>query len=205
MRGTDLEEENRRLKKELAIAQEERDILKSCGHLLQNTEMKYRFIREHTGTFRVETMCRVLKVSRTGYYRWLKRPVSQRRSQDEIIKEQIVSIYNKSRKTYGSPRNGNDEISPLFFEPPASRRLLGTITAAHLRRRLMPGSRPTLSRPPGATSVAAYAAHWAGLRNFAGEIMPHYQPYRPVPDLVSPSTRHCTQLTEVLWTRENVE
>ncbi|WP_143744341.1 IS3 family transposase, partial [Neomoorella thermoacetica] len=105
MRGTDLEEENRRLKKELAIAQEERDILKKAGgHLLQNAEMKYRFIREHTGTFRVETMCRVLKVSRTGYYRWLKRPVSQRRSQDEIIKENILNIYNKSRKTYGSPR-----------------------------------------------------------------------------------------------------
>ncbi|WXJ94324.1 IS3 family transposase ISCce3 [Neomoorella carbonis] len=66
--------------------------------------MKYRFIREHTGTFRVETMCRVLKVSWTGYYRWLKRPVSQRRIQDEIIKEQIVNIYNKTRKTYGSPR-----------------------------------------------------------------------------------------------------
>ena len=66
--------------------------------------MKYRFIREHTGTFRVETMCRVLKVSRTGYYCWLKRPVSQRRIQDEIVKEQIVNIYNKSRKTYGSPR-----------------------------------------------------------------------------------------------------
>jgi transposase len=30
MRGTDLEEENRRLKKELAIAQEERDILKKA-------------------------------------------------------------------------------------------------------------------------------------------------------------------------------
>ncbi|WP_338826103.1 IS3 family transposase [Neomoorella thermoacetica] len=105
MRGTDLEEENRRLKKELAIAEEERDILKKAGgHLLQNAEMKYRFIREHTGTFRVETMCRVLKVSRTGYYRWLKRPVSQRRSQDEIIKEKILNIYNKSRKTYGSPR-----------------------------------------------------------------------------------------------------
>jgi transposase InsO family protein len=66
--------------------------------------MKYRFIREHTGTFRVETMCRVLKVSRTGYYRWLKEPVSQRKIQDEIIKEEIENIYNKSRKTYGSPR-----------------------------------------------------------------------------------------------------
>jgi transposase len=36
-KGTDLEEENRRLKKELAIAQEERDILKNFHeHLLTN-------------------------------------------------------------------------------------------------------------------------------------------------------------------------
>jgi transposase len=36
-RGTDLEEENRRLKKDLAIAQEERDILKNFHeHLLTN-------------------------------------------------------------------------------------------------------------------------------------------------------------------------
>ena len=66
--------------------------------------MIYRFIREHTGEFRVETMCRVLKVSRTAYYRWLIRPVSRRKEQDKIIKEQIVKIYKESRKTYGSPR-----------------------------------------------------------------------------------------------------
>jgi len=66
--------------------------------------MIYRFIREHTGIFRVETMCRVLKVSRTAYYYWLKRPKSQRRMKDEVIKEQIITIYKQSRKTYGSPR-----------------------------------------------------------------------------------------------------
>ncbi len=66
--------------------------------------MIYRFIREHTGEFRVETMCRVLKVSRTAYYCWLIRPVSRRRVQDEVIKEQILQIYSKSRRIYGSPR-----------------------------------------------------------------------------------------------------
>ncbi len=66
--------------------------------------MIYRFIREHTGEFRVETMCRVLKVSRTAYYYWLKKPKSQRRIQDEVIKEQVITIYKQSRKTYGSPR-----------------------------------------------------------------------------------------------------
>lgn len=66
--------------------------------------MIYRFIREHTGEFRVEKMCRILKVSRTGYYHRLHRPVSQRRVKDEVIKEQIVKIHYESRKTYGSPR-----------------------------------------------------------------------------------------------------
>ena len=66
--------------------------------------MIYRFIREHTVEFRVETMCRVLKVSRTAYYHWLIVPISQRRIQDEVIKERIVKIYNERRKTYGSPR-----------------------------------------------------------------------------------------------------
>ncbi len=66
--------------------------------------MIYAFIRGHMGEFHVETMCRVLKVSRTAYYRWLIRPVSQHRAQDEIIKEQIMKIYQQSRKTYGSPR-----------------------------------------------------------------------------------------------------
>ena len=37
MRGTDLEEENRRLKKELAIAQEERDILKKAVAIFSKT------------------------------------------------------------------------------------------------------------------------------------------------------------------------
>ncbi len=66
--------------------------------------MIYRFIREHTGEFRVETMCRVLKVSRTAFYCSLIRPVSQRRIQDEVIKDQILQIYRKSRRIYGSPR-----------------------------------------------------------------------------------------------------
>lgn len=66
--------------------------------------MIYRFIREHTDKFRVGKMCRVLKMSRTAYYRWLSRPVSQRKEQDKVIKEQIVRIYKQSRKTYGSPR-----------------------------------------------------------------------------------------------------
>jgi putative transposase len=66
--------------------------------------MIYRFIREHADEFRVETMCRVLKASRTAYYCSLIRPVSRHKVQDKVIKEQILEIYCKSRRIYGSPR-----------------------------------------------------------------------------------------------------
>ena len=56
--------------------------------------MKYRFILDNSKVFHVKTMCRVLKVSRSRYYSWLKKPLSQRQIQEEIIKERIIYIYN---------------------------------------------------------------------------------------------------------------
>ena len=49
-------------------------------------------------------MCQVLKVSRSGYYDWLKYPLSKRKIEDMKIKQKITEIYYNSRKTYGSPR-----------------------------------------------------------------------------------------------------
>jgi len=49
-------------------------------------------------------MCQVLSVSRSGYYSWLKYPISQRKKKDMQLKLEIQRIYDKSRKRYGSPR-----------------------------------------------------------------------------------------------------
>jgi len=49
-------------------------------------------------------MCRVLKVSRSGYYIWLKSEPSERTKENLKLTEQIRLIYNKSNQTYGSPR-----------------------------------------------------------------------------------------------------
>jgi len=49
-------------------------------------------------------MCQVLKVSRSGYYQWIKYPESQRKIEDMDLKQKIVIIYHNSRRTYGSPR-----------------------------------------------------------------------------------------------------
>lgn len=48
--------------------------------------------------------CRVLAVSRSGYYDWLGRPVSLRHQENELLLKQIEQIHADSRETYGSPR-----------------------------------------------------------------------------------------------------
>jgi putative transposase len=49
-------------------------------------------------------MCRVLEVSASGYYAWLKRGVSRRAQEDAQLLRQIKVIHVKSRGIYGAPR-----------------------------------------------------------------------------------------------------
>jgi putative transposase len=52
----------------------------------------------------VEIQCRVLQVSRAGFYRWLIRGISkQARERQELLKE-VMLIHKGSRGNYGSPR-----------------------------------------------------------------------------------------------------
>ena len=49
-------------------------------------------------------LCGWLKVSRSGYYAWVKRSLSNRAREDQVLAKKIVSIHQDSRGTYGSPR-----------------------------------------------------------------------------------------------------
>ncbi len=49
-------------------------------------------------------MCKVLKVSVSGYYYWLKHPISSRTVKEQALLVDIDRIYNDSKKRYGSPR-----------------------------------------------------------------------------------------------------
>lgn len=52
----------------------------------------------------VRISCLVLKVSASGYYSWLKRPLSVRKTEDERLWQKIKKYWEDSRKTYGRPR-----------------------------------------------------------------------------------------------------
>jgi len=62
------------------------------------------FIKNHHPMFAIEKMCKVLKVSRSGYYEWIGRKPSSRKEENKMILDRIKQIYNASKGRYGSPK-----------------------------------------------------------------------------------------------------
>lgn len=64
----------------------------------------FRFIDAGKASYPVSVLCKALKVSRSGYYDWKKRPPSRRSREDASLSAKIRQIHERSRGTYGSPR-----------------------------------------------------------------------------------------------------
>jgi putative transposase len=61
-------------------------------------------VKANQAVYRVATMCRVLEVSRSGYYAWLKRETSDRARANAALLKVIQEIHEESDGTYGAPR-----------------------------------------------------------------------------------------------------
>ena len=70
----------------------------------QERQVKFRFIKHHKFKFSVEKMCKVLKVSTSEYYNWLKAKVSKLWLYNQKLSELITTIFEDSFKSYGAPR-----------------------------------------------------------------------------------------------------
>ncbi len=66
--------------------------------------MKFAFIRDHRVYWPVTVICGVLKVSRSGFFAWLKRPASARSRRRRELIEKIRIAHRENRELYGSPR-----------------------------------------------------------------------------------------------------
>ena len=64
----------------------------------------FRFIDAEKASYPVSVLCEALRLSRSGYYDWKKRPPSRRSREDLVLTAKIHEIHQRSRKTYGSPR-----------------------------------------------------------------------------------------------------
>ena len=66
--------------------------------------MRFRFIKRHVGQFRVSIMCKVLQVSRAGYYAWCKRGPSARDEANQRLLKLLRRLFKLNRQRYGYRR-----------------------------------------------------------------------------------------------------
>jgi putative transposase len=66
--------------------------------------MRFAFIQSHAQRWHITTMCRVLEVSRAGYYAWRARPLCERGQIDQMLTAKIEAIQAQVHRRYGSPR-----------------------------------------------------------------------------------------------------
>ncbi len=65
---------------------------------------RYQFVADHASQYAVTVLCRMLRVSGSGYYAWRGRPESHRCQANHALEHQIRQVHAASRHTYGSPR-----------------------------------------------------------------------------------------------------
>jgi len=63
--------------------------------------VKYAFIKAHQTEFSVRAMCRVLKVHHSGFYAWVKSPISRRAKEEQRLTARIKDAWLESGRVYG--------------------------------------------------------------------------------------------------------
>jgi putative transposase len=66
--------------------------------------VRYGCIERHRDEFPVVLMCRVLEVTRSGFYAWRTREPSARARREQRLRIEIRAIHRKTHGRYGSPR-----------------------------------------------------------------------------------------------------
>jgi len=66
--------------------------------------MTFRLIEAEKAEHSISRLCRVLGVSRVGFYAWRTRPPSVRALRDAELERLSAAMFAESRQTYGAPR-----------------------------------------------------------------------------------------------------
>ena len=64
--------------------------------------MKYRFIHQESTDYPVIVLCRVMGVSRSGYYQWRKRPAKLISADTLALYRRMKTLFSESRNSLGS-------------------------------------------------------------------------------------------------------
>jgi transposase InsO family protein len=142
---------------------------------------RFQFVADHHRAYGVKRLCRLLFISRSGYYRWRDAAGAraERERADRVLTMRIAAIHEESDSTYGSPRitaELRDEGRPVNHKRVERLMRRGGIVGVHLRRRV----RTTVPAPDAAAVADLVGRDFtapAPNRKYVGDIT-----YLPVGD-----------------------
>ncbi|MDP9479577.1 MAG: IS3 family transposase [Actinomycetota bacterium] len=112
----------------------------------------FRFVDAEKARFPVSLLCKIVGVSKSGYYAWKSRPPSRRSREDADLTGRIVEVHRRSRETYGYPRV-HAELRALGVRC-GRRRVARLMREVGLRGCVRAKKRRTTRRDPRATPAA---------------------------------------------------
>ena len=65
---------------------------------------RFRFVQDHQAGYPVKRLCELVECSRSGFYAWTNRPLSDHYLADVDLAAEIFEIHDASQRTYGTPR-----------------------------------------------------------------------------------------------------
>lgn len=77
--------------------------------------MKYQFMKDNSMTFPVKKMAKILNVSRSSYYDWLRREPTEKDVLNNLFILKIKKIFKDNDNRYGSPRIYKEMKKTGFF------------------------------------------------------------------------------------------
>ncbi|WP_244917140.1 IS3 family transposase [Paenibacillus castaneae] len=77
---------------------------KGSAHLQQRKELRFQFVEDHRSEYRLEKMCKVMEISRSGYYKWKLAKPSEQKLRKAAVIERINYHFHDTKGIYGSPK-----------------------------------------------------------------------------------------------------
>jgi len=107
-----------------------------CSPLRQGREVAvFELIHAERENIPVARSCRVLGVSRSGYYKWLERPPSARSVENAQLESEVKGAFHANRGRYGAPRIRHALRRPRGGVRPSKKRVAGVMRSLGLRAR----------------------------------------------------------------------
>ncbi len=96
--------------------------------------MRFSFIAAEKAVHGVTRLCRCLRVTRSGFYAWMRRPLSARTQRDVQLRVKVRAFHAASHHRYGSPRIWKDLVED--GEAVSRKRVIRLMQAEGLRGRI---------------------------------------------------------------------